>query len=72
MYSDIAAFDRFFWIFVNKDEGYHWVAIVEASPDLPSLAGLSTKRRCETSKTHSTPTPAGTDHRRDRRRLKRL
>ncbi|RTG56434.1 exodeoxyribonuclease, partial [Serratia marcescens] len=44
MYSDIAAFDQFFWIFVNKDEGYHWVAIVEASPDLLELGRLEYKK----------------------------
>ncbi|VXC76796.1 conserved hypothetical protein [Enterobacterales bacterium 8AC] len=43
MYSDIAAFDQFFWIFVNKDEGYNWVAIVEASPDLLELGRLEYK-----------------------------
>ncbi|CAI1789199.1 Exodeoxyribonuclease 8 [Serratia quinivorans] len=44
MYSDVAAFDQFFWIFVNKDEGYHWVAIVEASPDLLELGRLEYKK----------------------------
>jgi exodeoxyribonuclease VIII len=43
MYSDVAAFDQFFWIFVNKDEGYNWVAIVEASPDLLELGRLEYK-----------------------------
>lgn len=33
MYCDVAMFDRFFWIFVNKESGYHWVAVVEASED---------------------------------------
>ncbi|WP_277973193.1 PD-(D/E)XK nuclease-like domain-containing protein [Pantoea agglomerans] len=33
MYCDVAMFDRFFWIFVNKEPGYHWVAVVEASED---------------------------------------
>ncbi|OYI48711.1 exonuclease VIII, partial [Escherichia coli] len=31
MYCDVANLDKFFWIFVNKDAGYHWVAVVEAS-----------------------------------------
>ncbi|MFT2797504.1 RecE family exodeoxyribonuclease [Serratia sp. N21D137] len=44
MYCDVAAFDQFFWIFVNKDEGYHWVAIVEASPDLLELGRLEYKK----------------------------
>ncbi|VXC87033.1 conserved hypothetical protein [Enterobacterales bacterium 8AC] len=44
MYSDVAAFDQFFWIFVNKDEGYNWVAIVEASPDLLELGRLEYKQ----------------------------
>ncbi|EIC6534740.1 exodeoxyribonuclease, partial [Salmonella enterica] len=30
MYCETAALDQFFWIFVNKDENYHWVAIIEA------------------------------------------
>lgn len=37
MYSSVADFDQFFWIFVNKDEGYHWVAVIEASEDLLAL-----------------------------------
>ncbi|QDK20877.1 exodeoxyribonuclease VIII [Leclercia adecarboxylata] len=37
MYCDVADFDQFFWIFVNKDEGYHWVAVIEASEDLLAL-----------------------------------
>lgn len=44
MYSDVAAFDQFFWIFVNKDEGYNWVAIVEASTDLLELGRLEYKK----------------------------
>ncbi|HBV9248227.1 TPA: exodeoxyribonuclease, partial [Klebsiella aerogenes] len=27
MYCETAALDQFFWIFVNKDENYHWIAI---------------------------------------------
>ncbi|TQN81032.1 UNVERIFIED_ORG: exodeoxyribonuclease VIII [Citrobacter freundii] len=37
MYCDVANLDKFFWIFVNKDAGYHWVAVVEASPELLEL-----------------------------------
>ncbi len=31
MYCDIAGLDSFSWIFVNKEPGYHWVAVVQAS-----------------------------------------
>lgn len=44
MYCDLAELDQFFWIFVNKDEGYHWVAIVEASPDELELGRLEYKQ----------------------------
>ncbi|WP_312208581.1 RecE family exodeoxyribonuclease [Leclercia sp.] len=40
MYMHTAALDQFFWIFVNKDEGYHWIAIVEASEELIELGML--------------------------------
>lgn len=40
MYMNTASLDQFFWIFVNKDEGYHWIAIVEASPELLELGAL--------------------------------
>lgn len=40
MYMNTAALDQFFWIFVNKDEGYHWIAIVEAGPELIELGAL--------------------------------
>jgi len=40
MYTNTAALDQFFWIFVNKDEGYHWIAIVEASEELIELGML--------------------------------
>lgn len=33
MYCETAALDQFFWIFVNKDENYHWIAIIEASEE---------------------------------------
>lgn len=44
MYSEVAQFDQFFWIFVNKDPGYHWVAVIEASPDLLELGSLEYHR----------------------------
>lgn len=44
MYCDVAALDQFFWIFVNKDEHYHWVAIVEASADLLELGRLEYRK----------------------------
>lgn len=44
MYSDVAMLDQFFWIFVNTDENYHWVAIVEASPELLELGRLEYKQ----------------------------
>ncbi|MDN0028628.1 PD-(D/E)XK nuclease-like domain-containing protein [Serratia marcescens] len=44
MYCDVAALDQFFWIVVNKDEGYHWVAIVEASADLLELGRLEYRK----------------------------
>jgi len=40
MYMNTAALDQFFWIFVNKDEGYHWIAIVEAGAELLELGNL--------------------------------
>ena len=40
MYMNTASLDQFFWIFVNKDECYHWIAIVEASPELLELGAL--------------------------------
>lgn len=44
MYCDIAELDQFFWIFVNKDENYNWIAVVEASPDLLELGRLEYKK----------------------------
>lgn len=44
MYSEVAGFDQFFWIFVNKDPGYHWVAVIEASQDLLELGSLEYHR----------------------------
>ncbi|ENZ7340658.1 RecE family exodeoxyribonuclease [Klebsiella aerogenes] len=40
MYCETAALDQFFWIFVNKDENYHWIAIIEASEELLELGML--------------------------------
>lgn len=44
MYCSVADFDQFFWIFVNKDEGYHWIAIVEASAELIELGMLEYRK----------------------------
>ncbi|HED0198834.1 TPA: RecE family exodeoxyribonuclease [Salmonella enterica] len=40
MYCNVADLDKFAWIFVNKDEGYHWVAVVWASDSLLELGKL--------------------------------
>ncbi|ECR4399109.1 exodeoxyribonuclease VIII [Salmonella enterica subsp. enterica] len=40
MYCEVGEFDQFLWIFVNKDRGHHWCAVVEASSDLLSLGLL--------------------------------
>lgn len=44
MYCETAALDQFFWIFVNKDESYHWVAIIEASTELLELGMLEYRK----------------------------
>lgn len=44
MYCDVANLDKFFWIFVNKDAGYHWVAVVEASQELLELGRKEYRR----------------------------
>ncbi|QDR55683.1 exodeoxyribonuclease [Klebsiella aerogenes] len=44
MYCETAALDQFFWIFVNKDENYHWVAIIEASEELLELGMLEYRK----------------------------
>lgn len=44
MYCETAALDQFFWIFVNKDENYHWIAIIEASPELLELGMLEYRK----------------------------
>lgn len=48
MYCDTANLDQFFWIFVNRDEGYHWIAVVEASPDLLELGRKEYRRAIQT------------------------
>ncbi|WHF95548.1 exodeoxyribonuclease VIII [Escherichia coli] len=44
MYCDVANLDKFFWIFVNKDAGYHWVVVVEASQELLELGRQEYRR----------------------------
>ncbi|ENH3225149.1 PD-(D/E)XK nuclease-like domain-containing protein [Klebsiella variicola] len=44
MYCETAVLDQFFWIFVNKDENYHWVAIIEASEELLELGMLEYRK----------------------------
>ncbi|HCB0645436.1 TPA: PD-(D/E)XK nuclease-like domain-containing protein [Klebsiella variicola subsp. variicola] len=44
MYCETAALDQFFWIFVNKDENYHWIAIREASEELLELGMLEYRK----------------------------
>ncbi|EAT8638637.1 exodeoxyribonuclease [Salmonella enterica] len=44
MYCNVADLDKFAWIFVNKDEGYHWVAVVCASDSLLELGKLEYRR----------------------------
>ncbi|EPY7042589.1 RecE family exodeoxyribonuclease [Klebsiella variicola] len=44
MYCETAALDQFFWIFVNKDENYHWIAIIEASEELLELGMLEYRK----------------------------
>ncbi|EIW8579020.1 PD-(D/E)XK nuclease-like domain-containing protein [Klebsiella aerogenes] len=44
MYCETAALDQFFWIFVNKDENYHWIAIIEVSEELLELGMLEYRK----------------------------
>ncbi|WP_353614049.1 RecE family exodeoxyribonuclease [Mangrovibacter phragmitis] len=44
MYCETAGLDQFFWIFINKDEGYHWIAIIEASAELLELGMLEYRK----------------------------
>ncbi|HED1785925.1 TPA: RecE family exodeoxyribonuclease [Enterobacter hormaechei subsp. steigerwaltii] len=66
MYCETAALDQFFWIFVNKDENYHWIAIIEASTELLELGMLEyrkTMRAIATSfDTGEWPAPITTDY----------
>lgn len=66
MYCETAALDQFFWIFVNKDENYHWIAIIEASTELLELGMLEyrkTMRAIATGfDTSEWPAPITTDY----------
>ncbi len=44
MYCDTAELDTFAWIFVNKDPGYHWVAVVWAPVEMLELGRLEYRR----------------------------
>ncbi|HGB5896524.1 TPA: DNA breaking-rejoining protein, partial [Salmonella enterica subsp. enterica serovar Kottbus] len=44
MYCDVAELKVFAWIFVNKDPGYHWVAVVYASKELLELGRQEYRR----------------------------
>ncbi|MDE7599638.1 PD-(D/E)XK nuclease-like domain-containing protein [Enterobacter asburiae] len=66
MYCDTANLDQFFWIFVNRDEGYHWIAVVEASPDLLDLGRkeyrLALRTINECMETNTWPAPIVEDY----------
>lgn len=66
MYSDVANLDQFYWIFVNKTPGYHWVVVVEASPDLLELGRLEYRRTLrminEAMETNTWPAPIVEDY----------
>lgn len=66
MYCETAALDQFFWIIVNKDENYHWIAIIEASTELLELGMLEyrkTMRAIATGfDTGEWPAPISTDY----------
>jgi exodeoxyribonuclease VIII len=66
MYCDVANLDQFFWIFVNKDPGYHWVAVVEASADLLELGRLEYRRTLrqinDAMMTNNWPAPISEDY----------
>ncbi|WP_241324341.1 RecE family exodeoxyribonuclease [Citrobacter freundii] len=53
MYCETAALDQFFWIFVNKDENYHWIAIIEASADYTDELNDFDLRRLEALRTQA-------------------
>ncbi|MGN5574271.1 RecE family exodeoxyribonuclease [Enterobacter sp. Lyrl_3] len=44
MYCDVAKLNAFAWIFVNKDPGYHWVAVVYASVEMLELGRKEYRR----------------------------
>jgi exodeoxyribonuclease VIII len=66
MYCDVASLDQFFWIFVNKEPGYHWVAVIEASRELLELGRLEYKRTLnrinEAHETGNWPAPIADDY----------
>lgn len=66
MYCDVANLDQFYWIFVNKTPGYHWVVVVEASPDLLALGRLEYRRTLrminEAMETNTWPAPIVEDY----------
>lgn len=66
MYCDVAGLDEFSWIFVNKDPGYHWVAVVEASSELLELGRLEYRRTLrlinEAMETNNWPAPITEDY----------
>ncbi|MGX7886465.1 RecE family exodeoxyribonuclease [Enterobacter hormaechei] len=73
MYCETAALDQFFWIFVNKDENYHWIAIIEASADLLELGMLEYPKSnaCYSNRLRHRGM-ASANHRRLHRRTERL
>ncbi|WP_079961100.1 RecE family exodeoxyribonuclease [Salmonella enterica] len=66
MYCNVADLDKFAWIFVNKDEGYHWVAVVWASDSLLELGKLEYRRTiraiANAMDTDEWPAPVTTDY----------
>lgn len=66
MYCDVATLDQFFWIFVNKDEGYHWIAVIEASTDILDLGRLEYQKTmreiAESYDTDTWPAPVTEDY----------
>ncbi|EBA6090830.1 DNA breaking-rejoining protein [Salmonella enterica] len=66
MYCNVADLDKFAWIFVNKDEGYHWVAVVWASDSLLELGKLEYRRTiraiANAMDTGEWPTPVTADY----------
>ncbi|ECC5530943.1 DNA breaking-rejoining protein [Salmonella enterica] len=66
MYCNVADLDKFAWIFVNKDEGYHWVAVVWASESLLELGKLEYRRTiraiANAMDTGEWPAPVTTDY----------